>query len=261
MRCLPLLALAGCARRYPAEGVVGLRVDAAQRSIVVSHRAIPGYMGAMTMPFRVAPREDLTKLTAGTRIDFQLRVGSETVARRLKPRVARIEGVDLPKPANKIAIGAELPDFSLIDQSGRAVRLSQFRGRVIALDFIYTRCPLPDVCPRLSANFAYLAKRLRGRDLELLSITLDPAYDRPEVLAEYARRWQADRDTWRFLNRHGGASAKRRRSVRDGCMGRGRFHHAHRGDGGDRPRWETGGDDRRSGVSCGTVAPIWWRRS
>jgi protein SCO1/2 len=68
---------------------------------------------------------------------------------------------------------------------------------VVAIDFVYTRCPLPDVCPRLSANFAALQKRVPG--LQLLSITVDPQFDRPPVLAEYARRYGADPERWTFL--------------------------------------------------------------
>jgi protein SCO1/2 len=202
--CIAALSIASCARRYRVEGLV-IQVDPTKRTILVSHRPIGHYMPPMTMPFHVAAHEDLTKLTPGTRLNFDLHVGNhESVARNLKPRITRLEGIDgkeipVAQPANKLALGAEVPDFTLTDQSGRLTRLSQFRGRVIAIDFIYTRCPLPDVCPRLSANFAYISKRLRGRDITLLSITIDPAWDRPEVLTEYARRWQADGDTWRFL--------------------------------------------------------------
>lgn len=199
-----LFALASCARRYRVEGLV-VQVDPAQRTILVSHRPIQHYMPPMTMPFHVAAREDLTKLTPGTRVSFDLRVGKHTsVAQNLTPRVTRLEGTDgkeipVAQPVNKLRVGDAIPDFALIDQSGRSTALSQFRGRVVAIDFIYTRCPLPDVCPRLSANFAYLSKHLRGRGVELISITIDPSWDRPEVLTEYARRWQADGETWRFL--------------------------------------------------------------
>jgi protein SCO1/2 len=96
-----------------------------------------------------------------------------------------------------VEVGQAIPDFTLTDESGRAVRLSDYRGRVVALDFIYTRCPLPDVCPRLSANFAALQKRVP--DLALLSVTIDPEFDKPAVLAEYARRYGAVPERWRFL--------------------------------------------------------------
>jgi protein SCO1/2 len=190
------------------EGLI-LQADPANRTILVSHRPIEGYMPAMTMPFHVAPKEDVSKLVAGTRVNFDLRVSkSESIARHLKVRAAprlEVDGKAIPveTPPNKVALGAPIPDFALTDQANRSVRLSDFRGRVVAIDFIYTRCPLPDVCPRLSANFAYLAKRLiapgAGRDLELLSITIDPQFDTPAALTEYARRYGADGESWRFL--------------------------------------------------------------
>jgi protein SCO1/2 len=94
-----------------------------------------------------------------------------------------------------------MPDFTLIDQLNRPVRLADLRGRVVAVDFIYTRCPLPDVCPRLSANFARLQSRFHekmGRDLSLLSITIDPQYDTPQVLERYGRIWNT-KEGWRLL--------------------------------------------------------------
>ena len=77
-----------------------------------------------------------------------------------------------------------------------------FVGKVVAITFIYTRCPLPDYCMRLSNNFARLQKRFNtrmGRDLVLLSITFDPDHDSPDVLAKYAETWKANVDGWRFL--------------------------------------------------------------
>ncbi len=165
--------------------------------MTVSHRPIEGYMPAMTMPFRVAPAENLSKLSPGSRVEFDLRVGKEeSVARHVKIRETRLD-VPAAAPSNRVAIGAVMPDFSLIDQAGRTVRLRDYAGRVVAVDFIYTRCPLPDVCPRLSANFAYLNKRVH--DVALLSITIDPQFDTPAVLAEYARRYGSDGERWRFL--------------------------------------------------------------
>jgi len=154
-------------------------------------------MPAMTMPFRVATREDLSKLQPVSRVSFDLAVGKkESVARHVKVRETKLE-VPVASPANRLAIGAAVPDFSLTDQAGRTVRLGDFAGRVVAVDFIYTRCPLPDVCPRLSANFAYLNKRVP--EVALLSITIDPQFDTPAVLGEYARRYGSDGDRWRFL--------------------------------------------------------------
>ena len=169
------------------------------RQMVVAHRPIDKYMPAMTMAFTVGREVPLDRLTPGTRGGFELLVGKHRSLAR-KVRVSEsLNDVKLPKtPSQKVLIGHKMPVFALIDQSGKAVSLSDFLGKVVVVDFIYTRCPLPDVCPRLSANFASVSKKLRGRDVEFLSITIDPQYDTPAVLSEYARRWQAG-DSWRFL--------------------------------------------------------------
>ena len=187
------LALSACVRQYRVQGVV-LRVDRAQPSVTVSHRAIPGYMDAMAMPFQVKRASELDGIAPGSRVRFVLR-GS--VASRIRVETTVIGDVVLPKMPERVAIGSPAPDFTLTDQSGRIVRLSDLRGRPVVVDFIYTRCPMPDVCPRLSANFARLQKRF-GEKVTLLSITLDPEYDTPEVLSDYAHRWRAS-PNWLFL--------------------------------------------------------------
>jgi protein SCO1/2 len=158
-------------------------------------------MGAMMMPFRVTEARELKGLHPGSRITFEL------IVKDMESFVQNVHtlgdtDLDLPIPPNKVAVGEVVPDFTLTDQSRRAIRLSDLRGKVVAINFIYTRCPLPDVCPRLSANFAAIARRYQsvlGRELVLLSITIDPRHDTPEVLADYAKRWSADPATWHFL--------------------------------------------------------------
>ncbi len=196
--CVLFLLLAGCAKRYRAQGIV-LAVDRDHQTVTISHRAIPGYMEAMVMLFHAAPSERLDQLSPGSRIDFQLEVSRHaSMVQHLRLQQTALADIPLPKAEGKIATGDVIPDFTLTDQDGRAVKLSDFRGQLIAVDFIYTRCPLPDVCPRLSANFARLQKRFAGQ-IALLSITLDPEYDTPPVLADYAHRWRADTKSWRFL--------------------------------------------------------------
>jgi Cu/Ag efflux protein CusF len=125
------LSLAACAKRYRVEGLV-IQVDQEKRTILVSHRPIEHYMPPLTMPFHVAAHEDLANLAPGTRLNFDLRVGKhESVARNLKPRITRLEGADgkeipVAQPANKLGLGASVPDFTLTDQSGRLTRLSHF---------------------------------------------------------------------------------------------------------------------------------------
>ena len=191
---LPLMA-----KTYAVDGIV-VAVDPAARTLLVSHRAIAHYMPAMLMPFRLESGAELAALHPGARIQFDLAVTKgQAVARRIRPTGE--PDAALPAPKEKIEIGAALPDFRLTDQDGRTVRAADLRGKVVAIDFIYTRCPLPDVCPRLSANFAMLQRRFgdpAGGGLVLLSVTVDPDFDTAPVLAVYARRWAA-KPAWRFL--------------------------------------------------------------
>jgi protein SCO1/2 len=192
---IPLLLLL-FARRFEVEGIV-VETNPVERQMVVAHRPIDNYMPAMTMPFRVGSEVDLERLAPGTRVGFELNVGKKaSIARKVRILESKSD-VILPKtPLNKIPIGHKMTNFSLVDQTGKTVSLSDFAGKVVVVDFIYTRCPLPDVCPRLSATFSSVSKKLP--DVEFLSITIDPQFDTPEVLSGYAKRWQAG-ESWRFL--------------------------------------------------------------
>ena len=194
-----LIGLPLMGKTYAVDGIV-VAVDPSARTMLVSHRAIAHYMPAMLMPFRAENGAELARLYPGARIQFDLAVTKEqAVARHIRPTGA--PDAALPASKEKLAIGAELPDFQLTAQDGRLVRAADLRGKVVAIDFIYTRCPLPDVCPRLSANFAMLQRQLcnqAGEGLLLLSVTVDPDFDTPAVLADYARRWAAG-PAWLFL--------------------------------------------------------------
>ncbi len=206
---LSALLLTSCAKRYSARGLI-LTVEPAQQTVLISHRDIPNYMQAMTMSFHVRKPAELDGLYPGAQVEFQLIARkSGSYVERLH-RIGAVDGVIvdqgdrivLPPNPDKVAIGAAMPDFKLTDQLGAAVSLSGYRGKVVAVDFIYTRCPLPDVCPRLSANFARLQSRFRdrmGKDLMLLSVTIDPQYDSSQVLLGYAKIWNAKPEGWRFL--------------------------------------------------------------
>jgi protein SCO1/2 len=170
-----------------------LKIDAAERTIVAAHRPIAGYMPAMTMPFEVRDAAELQGLTPGSRIQFELKGNFATRIRKIA-----IADPDLIRPS--LPPGAPLPDFALTDQQGRSVTLANLRDKVAVLQFIYTRCPVAEVCPRMAAGFATLQRRFGDSpDLALLSVSLDPRYDTPAVLADYAKRWRADSRMWRFL--------------------------------------------------------------
>ncbi len=109
-------------------------------------------------------------------------------------------GATRPEPNKAIAVGDRVPDFALTDQTGKTVRLSQFRGEPVAVTFAYTRCPDATACPMTMAKFAKLNAAIAGKDVgRLLVVTVDPENDTPTVLADFAKRIGADPARWKFL--------------------------------------------------------------
>jgi protein SCO1 len=199
------LAVSGCAASHQARGLV-LRVEPQTSSVTVSHEAIPGLMDAMVMPFTVKDARELADVRPGDRIAFRIRLrkGTTEVDRvRLLSAAAVDAGMALSPPAPTLArVGEEVPGFALTDQRGALVSLESLRGKVVAITFIYTRCPLPDYCPRMMTNFDAVRKRFAdrlGRDLTLLTVTFDPKFDTPATLQQYAEQFRANVDGWHFL--------------------------------------------------------------
>jgi len=198
--------------RHSARGLI-LKLDQPHKTIVVSCDNIPGYMDAMTMPIPVAQAKDFDGLRPGVIVDFTLVVtNNSSYAENIRihnyqglepdPMAARRLKLLHPSAAKPLSIGDEVPNFTLTDQNRRPVSSSSFKGKIIALNFIYTRCALPNFCFRSSNNFGNLQKRFQkrlGRDLVLLTVTFDPVHDGPEALAKYAHTWNADPQAWRFL--------------------------------------------------------------
>ena len=215
LACFPTLAAA--TERYTVTGLI-LSIDQPHRSFRASCTEIPGYMKAMVMPVAVREPKSLERLKPSMFVDFTLVVEKDRsyaenvrqhdyenlaqeplLVRRLQ-MLARLDKMNAPAPTP--VIGEPIPDFTLTDQTGQRVSLSRFKGKVVAVTFIYTSCPLPDYCFRLSNNFGRLQKRFAGRmgrDLVLLSVSFDPIHDQPEVLAKYASIWKADPNSWHFL--------------------------------------------------------------
>ena len=196
-----------------------MQIDRQHQTISVSCREIPGYMDAMVMLLPVHDPKMLEGLEPGMAIDFSLVVDKDssyaenvhvrpfesleldpTEARRFKLMENAMASPSVS--ADVLHVGQAVPDFALTDQNRQRVSLSQFAGKVVAITFIYTRCPRPDYCVRLSNNFGLLQKRFKnrmGRDLVLLIVVIDPTHDQPEALKNYARIWKADASTWHFL--------------------------------------------------------------
>ena len=200
-------AVGADAKRYPLKGVI-TAVDPARARITVDHEEIPGYMSAMTMAFPI--RDDpkvIAFLRPGDRIEATLVVDGSTyfleqvLTKGFVPTPTPFGGAGVrPEPNKGVAVGDMVPDFTLTDQTGAAVRLSQFRGQPVAVTFVYTRCPVATACPLTVARFskiqAGLAKEKSGA---LLIVTVDPENDTPAALKAYAASIGADPARWKFL--------------------------------------------------------------
>jgi protein SCO1 len=199
------IGAAACAKHHTTTGLI-LRIDKPGAMVTISHDAFPGFMDAMAMPFDLKGAAQRVTLTAGDRVRFRLSAkgGRSWVDRLEVISAAPIDAGLTQTPATHllVPVGSPMPDFELVDQAGAPVSLSSLRGKVVAVNFIYSRCPLPDYCPLMVANFRALRDRFADRmdrDLVLLTVSFDPQYDTPAILAEYASSQRAGGRGWHFL--------------------------------------------------------------
>lgn len=201
--------VASLPREFVANGTVeGIQPEAG--IIVIRHGAISNYMAAMTMPFRVRRQTDLAGLNTGDEIRFKLHVtDSESwVDQFVKTRTSSLVVENKSGPP-AVAPTADLPgnpllDYKFTNELGQAVSLNEFRGQALAVTFFYTRCPLPDFCPRLSKNFQEASQKIEAMtnapaNWHLLSISFDTEFDSPATLRAYGGGYQYDPAHWSFL--------------------------------------------------------------
>lgn len=197
------------AQVFRVEGLVKeLRGDGT--TVLIAHEAIAGYMDAMTMPFKAKAPKELAGLRAGARISFRLVVTDTT------SWIDQISQVN-PLPANQTQPASPpsaptreaqprhpLLTYRFTNELGQAVSLSDFKGQALAITFFFTRCPIPDYCPRLSKNFQEAAQALAAlpnapTNWHFLSVSFDTGFDTPAVLKAYAERYRYDPKHWSFL--------------------------------------------------------------
>lgn len=182
---------AGAAKSYIVRGKV-VSTNAATGEVTLDAEEIKGFMDAMTMPYKLKKPETLSELHPGDKITGRLQVGGGAdpgldqvvVVAQARPDYVPATQYHVP------AVGDRVPDFKLLDQDGKEISLAQFKGKVLLITFIYTRCPLSDYCPRMSRNFAEIDHALSAdaalkARTHLLSISFDPVYDKPAVLRSY----------------------------------------------------------------------------
>jgi len=217
---LLLVALSACHRhpaqpaskRYPFKGRI-VSIDTQAQSALINGEDIPGFMDAMAMEYKFKPSATLGQLATGDAItadvvvvepssksdsaasDYWLENVKVTAHAPAAPAAPR-SALHMPAP------GEEVPDFSFTNQSGRRISLRQYRGRVLLVTFVYTRCPFPDFCPRVSGNFAGIYQQLAADPAlaatHLLTISFDPEHDTPKVLRDYAFSVAHTRETALF---------------------------------------------------------------
>jgi protein SCO1/2 len=202
-----VLAAAACGRAEPTREytVVGqiVAVSPERPEVTIKHEDIKDFMPAMTMPFPVKDRSLLDGRQPGDLVTATLVIGETTVHLSSLEKTGH-QPLDVSTVAGLGAReGEPVTDAEFVDENGQPRTLADLRGHRVALTFIYTRCPVPDFCPLMNRHFATVQETLRRRtdlqDVRLLSVTLDPEYDRPPVLKAQAKVYGADPAIWSFL--------------------------------------------------------------
>lgn len=203
---------AGCgskdARVFTVRGVV--RAPYAEGAITIQHEEIPGFMPAMTMPF-YADVAEVRDLKPGDQVEFEFRVGEQSRARKFRKTgtapIAKADsnagGSRADAGSRRLREGERVPPFRLIDQDQRPLTEDNLRGRHTIVSFVFTRCPVPEFCPLIAKKLQAVQAQLEqpgatGERVQLLTITIDPDYDRPEILKAYGKSLGANFERWRF---------------------------------------------------------------
>jgi protein SCO1/2 len=201
----PSGAGAATTAEYTLKGVVRSVAPETGR-VLIRHEDIPGFMSAMTMPFKPADESILGLLQPGDEVegilhvekqdgavrDYELRDLKVTKPAAPRPLVLDVSKgkVELRQQPPRLQVGEEVTDFLMTGQDGKPFKLSDLRGKVVVLTFIYTRCPMPDFCPLMDRKFSELAQHLkafprRAEDIRMISLSFDPEHDTPEVLRKH----------------------------------------------------------------------------
>jgi len=205
-----LAAAASCssAKTYEMRGqVLGINRD--KMEILIKHDEIPGLMAAMTMPWKVQQAGMLDNLGPGDLVTAEIVVDNSqgVITKITKIGTAK---PDAPAPAGParsgvqyLSPGDQVPNQAFVNQDGRAVDFNSIRGpRVMAVTFIYTKCPIPTFCPAMDRQFAEAQGLIKQKGLEgeaaLLSVSFDPKNDTPAVLKQHAKKLGADPAVWTF---------------------------------------------------------------
>jgi protein SCO1/2 len=202
-------AAPGAPRTYEVKGTI-LSLKPEQSAVVIEHEEIPGYMSAMTMPFFVHDTNELAGLIPGEEVRFKMIITQDDAwiediektgqAKNILPPNA---GIRIVRDVEPLDIGDVLPDYSLTNEFGQRVQLSQYRGKALVLAFLFTRCPLPMYCPLTTRKLAETQEALLARSTgptnwHLLAVTVDPEFDTPARLKQFGETYHYKPERWSF---------------------------------------------------------------
>ncbi|HMJ92295.1 MAG TPA: SCO family protein [Candidatus Acidoferrum sp.] len=205
---------------YQVKGVIKKIMDNG-KSAEIAHEEIPDYMAAMTMDFTVKTPSDMSGLKPGDSVGFDMVVTSNDGwierVRKIAPQNTNSHPANItinttnegPMKFRKspivepLEIGDQVPDYKFTNHWGEAISFAQFRGRALGVTFVFTRCPFPTYCPRMNNNFAGAQQKLLAAggptNWALLSVSIDPEFDRPKTLAAYSKSYKPDSNHWQFV--------------------------------------------------------------
>jgi protein SCO1/2 len=195
------------AKRYALKGKV-ISVDKNAANANIDNEPIPGFMDPMVMPYSIKPPAALAQLQPGDSITAEVVVQPDNTYWLENVKVTGHSNSPADKPTATIHIpspGDQVPDFKLINQNGKQISLHQYSGQTLVLTLIYTRCPFPDFCPRVSHEFAAIDRQLRSDPARygkthLLSVSFDPTHDTPKVLRAYGFSCAGSKDPALFTH-------------------------------------------------------------
>ena len=203
----PACNRAPAARQFELKGQI-LSIDTERQEILVRHEDIPGFMSAMTMPYKVKDAGLLQGREAGDLVTATLVVEEvnaylSTLTRTGHAAIENPPQAPLITASDLLVEGEQVPNHVLVDQDKTPRLMISLRGHRVALTFMYTRCPMPEFCPRMDRNFVEVQKIIAQTpelaDVRLVSVTLDPAFDTPAVLKAHADGLHADLSRWHFV--------------------------------------------------------------
>lgn len=194
---------------YQVKGVIR-EITPDRKQAKIEHENIPGYMEAMTMMFDVKDSKELDGLQPNDQVTFRMTVTENDGWIDQVKKIGTVPETNTPPPfrvvreVEPLKVGDLLPEYKFTNELGKAVGLSEFKGKAIAITFLFTRCPYPTFCPRMASNLKEASKLLSEKsdapkNWHMLAITIDPDFDTPAVLQEYGKRYEYDPAKWNFL--------------------------------------------------------------